>query len=171
MIIATIPESTLKIIKIPAEIKKLARGTKVFLIESNGIFSSNCFLSCREARPHTDSDTYYNMLLLTLSLKSSHSFGDKYAVDNQIYCLSKFADMETFNSVHVPRGALFIIDSDCLHWLFPPLEAKPKIHPFICLQWEVNKADPMLADKIKVVVRQLNGECVEIEDERYKFLS
>ena len=162
MIIATIPESTLRIIKIPAEVKKKARGIEIYSEQSNGIFGSNCFFACREARPHNDSTKYSNMFFLTLVLISNHGFGDENAIQHE-FSSHGYSDTDSFNSVLVPRGTLFIVDANCLHWLFPPLEEKTKIHPFICLQWSFDKNDPMLTDKIKAVVRRLNGEYVEIE--------
>ena len=171
MIIAQIPEKSLRKIKIPSEVRKNSRGTEIYTWLSDGIFGSNCFLSCREARPHDDSSNYNNKLFLTLSLRSNHSFGDEHSIINEFSGLSEFTDMETFNSYFVPRSTLFLVDADSLHWLLPPVEEKPKIHPFICLQWEFDKDDYILTDKIKVVINQLKGEYVKIEDDRYKFLN
>lgn len=106
---------------------------------SKELLNATCFIMCSTALPHNDSENFPNKCFLTLVIQSNHWIG----------CESYISDK--LKSRVAVRGDVFLIDADETHWAIP--EEKGDL--FFGIQWDFDKSDPMLQEKIDAVLAKL----------------
>jgi hypothetical protein len=136
-----------KKIDIPKEILHWSKSNTTYSNNINLIMGADAWIACSHQWPHTDEHMYPGMLFLTLSIVSSHVFGqviDKSVVE---HC--------------VPKGCLFVVDPLIPHWLMDSREdsSSAKNKPsrrWIGLQWYVKRDE--VKQKAQHLVDEFSGK-------------
>ena len=117
---------------------------------------ANAWITCVQALPHMD-PTWPDKLFLTLTVE-----GDDYIAGDAAYL------QQSFDSVPVPPGSLFVVDPMTPHWLFDPDAVHGLEEPtrWIGLQWELTRTGA--AAQCAAVVQRLKGKWQQVSDARYR---
>ncbi|KQP19309.1 hypothetical protein ASF45_24820 [Pseudorhodoferax sp. Leaf265] len=118
--------------------------------------SADTWITCVQAMPHMD-PSWPDKLFLTLTVE-----GDDYVVGDSAYLL------QSFESVSVPPGSLFIVDPMTPHWLFHPdaVHGQGKPSRWIGLQWELKRTEAVA--QCSAIIQRLKGRWRKSPDARYR---
>jgi hypothetical protein len=117
---------------------------------------ADAWITCVQALPHMD-PAWPDKLFLTLTVE-----GDDYVAGDAALL------QQTFESVRVPPGSLFIVDPLTPHWLLDSDAAHGLEKPdrWIGLQWELKRSEAVA--RCAAVVQLLRGRWKPISDARYR---
>lgn len=117
---------------------------------------ADAWITCAQALPHMD-PSWPTKLLLTLTIE-----GDDYLAGDATLL------QQSFESVAVPPGSLFIVDPLTPHWLLDADAAHGAEAPsrWIGLQWDLARVHA--AEQCAEIVRRMDGRWQQVHDTRYQ---
>lgn len=161
MIIATIPDITMRGIRIPEYAHRCALNNdgNIGTTSTGVLHGADEWAACLDVWPHID-PSWRGQLFLTLSVQSNHYFGDtRMRIDRGEACM------------HVPCGTLFVVDPMTPHWLTHASGVLTDEHDtertlWIGLQWIVSRQNACA--KARAIVDRLDGRWAAQIDARYR---